>query len=100
MSDTSLRDYLRDIKKDTDSPNSQAKILWEPILQNLKSQASKAFYEEYLKPITPHSWDGTILTLTVPDPGLAEIIQARAGIQITRMLCVTLNTKQVSVEIH
>ncbi|HPC06578.1 MAG TPA: DnaA N-terminal domain-containing protein, partial [Anaerolineaceae bacterium] len=86
MSDTSLRDNRRNLKEDTDSPSSKAKKLWEPILQNLKSQASKSFYEEYLQPITPHSWDGTTLTLTVPDPGLAEIIQSRAGIQATRFL--------------
>jgi len=85
MSDT-IRYKERNSKEDTDSPKSNAKKLWDPILQNLKSQASKPFYEEYLQPITPHFWDGSTLTLTVPDPGLAEIIQARAGIQITRLL--------------
>lgn len=34
----------------------------------------------------PRSWDGTTLTLTVPDPSLAEIVQARVGIQATRIL--------------
>ena len=86
MSDTSLRDNRRNSKEDTDSPKSNAKKLWDPILQNLKSQASKPFYEEYLQPITPHSWDGTTLTLTVPDIGLAEIIQARIGLQAARFL--------------
>ena len=85
MSDT-IRYKERNSKEDTDSQKSNAKKLWDPILQNLKSQASKPFYEEYLQPITPHSWDGSTLTLTVPDPELAEIIQARAGIQMTRLL--------------
>ena len=77
--------------------NAEAKKLWEPILQNLKSQASKPFYEEYLQPITPRSWDGTTLTLTVTDPGLAEIIQARVGIQATRYLAALSENSDASI---
>jgi hypothetical protein len=96
MSDT-IRYKERNSKEDTDSPTSKAKKLWEPILQNLKSQASKPFYEEYLQPITPQSWDGTNLTLTVPDPALAEIIRARLGTQITRYLRATSENQDASI---
>jgi DNA-binding Lrp family transcriptional regulator len=86
MSDTSLRDNRIDIKEDTDDPNAKAKILWEPIMQNLKLGSSKPLYEAYLLPITPHSWDGTTLTLNVPEPYLVDIIHARLGSQISRFL--------------
>ncbi len=97
MSDTSLRDNRRNIKEDTDSPKSNAKKLWDPILQNLKSQASKSFYEEYLQPITPHSWDGTTLTLTVPDKSLSLIIEARVGLIAVKMLRFLVHSEDVKI---
>lgn len=97
MSDTSLRDNRRYSKEDTDDQNAKAKKLWGPILQNLKLQSSKPLYDAYLQPLTPRSWDGTTLTLTVPDPGLAEIIQARVGIQVTRYLAALSENPDASI---
>ena len=48
---------------------------------------------------SPRSWDGTTLTLTVPDPGLAEVIQARVGIQSTRILAALSDNPAASIMI-
>lgn len=98
MSETFLRDEIRENKEENDT-QKEAEKLWEPILENLKAQSSKSLYEKYIHPLTPLSWDGTTLTLGVPDPDLADIIQTRAGIQITRHLQAISSNSDACIQI-
>jgi DNA-binding transcriptional ArsR family regulator len=99
MSETFLRDEIKENKEENDTP-IEAEKLWKPILENLKAQSSRSLYEKYIKPLTPLAWDGTTLTLGVPDPDLERVIQARAGTQIARLLTVISNVSDASIIIH